>query len=319
MAASRNGWLNPALRAQTRGAAFLLAAFCAAAAGGVGLGVTLQLTVLLGGMALVGVPHGAFDHLVARPVLAPQLGAVWWVPFGAGYFGLAALVGLAWWVAPAWTLAGFLAASVVHFGLGDVEDGLAPRAVPRWLAVLVYGATPILLPVALHPDAAAPVLAGLADVPVPAMVAALHPAAWLLPAWAAAFGWVLWAAHREGLGVAERLLTLTAFVVLPPLLAFGLYFTAGHAMRHVLRLGAWYSPVDGRRAAGWLLRTIVPWAVGTALVGVALAWRGDDLTAAVLVPAFRAIAALTLPHMIVTGWLDHASSRVEALSPEPLA
>lgn len=314
MAPISHGWLKPALRAQTRGAALLLAAFCAAAAMGVRFGMAAQLAVLLGGMVLVGVPHGAFDHLVARPVLSPRLGPVWWVPFGAGYFGLVALVGLAWWVAPAWTLAGFLAGSIIHFGLGDVEDGLAPRAVPRWAAVVLYGATPVLLPIALHPDLAAPVLAGLADVSVPAMVAALHPVAWLLPAWAVAFGWVLWAAHREGLGVGERLLTAAAFIVLPPLLAFGLYFTAGHAMRHVLRLGAWYAPTDGRRAARWLLRTIVPWAAGTALVGVALAWRGEDLTAAVLVPAFRAIAALTLPHMIVTAWLGEAGNGAQIVS-----
>lgn len=314
MATSSHSWLNPALRMQTRGAALLLAVFCAAAAVGVRFGMAAQLAILLGGMVLVGVPHGAFDHLVARPVLSPRLGPAWWVPFGAGYFGLAALVGLAWWVAPAWTLAGFLAGSIVHFGLGDAEDGLAPRAVPRWAAVLVYGATPVLLPIALHPDMAAPVLAGLADVSVPAMVAALRPAAWLLPVWAVAFAWVLWAAYREGLGVAERLLTAAAFVMLPPLLAFGLYFTAGHAMRHVLRLGAWYAPTDGRRAVRWLLRTIVPWAIGTAVAGVALAWRGDDLTAAVLVPAFRAIAALTLPHMLVTAWLGETDTSAQRMS-----
>ena len=309
MAASGDGWLTQALRLQTRAAAVLLALFCAAGAAGVPFGMKAQLAILLAGMVLVGVPHGAFDHLVARPVLASRLGQAWWVWFGAGYVGLAALVGVAWWVAPACTLAGFLAVSVLHFGLGDAEDGLAPRTVPRWLAVAVYGGLPLLLPIALHPDAAAPVLAGLADVPVPVMVAALRPALWLLPWWALGFGVVLLAAWREGIGVGERLLTAAAFITLPPLLAFGLYFTAGHAMRHVLRLGAWHAPAGGWRAGRWLLQTIVPWAVGTALAGVALAWRGEDLTAGVLVPAFRMIAALTVPHMIVTAWLEPAEAR----------
>ncbi len=309
MAATGNGWLIPALRVQTRGAAWLLAAFCVAAACGVRFGTAAQMAVLLGGMVLVGVPHGAFDPFVAESVLAPRFGPGWRWRFGAAYAGLTLLVLAAWWVAPAWTLVGFLAISTVHFGLGDAEDGLAPRAVPRWLAVVAYGGLPVLLPLAAHPDAAAPVLAGLAGVPVPAMVDALRPALWLLPVWAAAFAWVLWVAWRERLGVAERLLTAAAFVLLPPLLAFGLYFTAGHAMRHVLRLGAWYAPGDSGRAARWLLRTIVPWAGGTALAGLALAWRGNDLTAAVLVPAFRVIAALTVPHMVVTGWLGTAESK----------
>lgn len=301
MAPAGTGWLSSALRAQSAAASALLAVFCVAGLAGVPFGMGVQLALLLGGMALVGVPHGAFDHLVAQPVMRPRLGPAWWALFGAGYFGLAALVGMAWWAAPGWTLCGFLAASIVHFGLGDLEDGLAPASVPRGLAVLAYGALPVLLPVALHPDAAAPVLAGLAGMAVPDMAAALRPAVWLLPAWAVLFGWVVFTARYRG--VAERLLTAAAFVLLPPLLAFALYFTAGHAMRHIVRLGAWYDPADRGRAARWLAWTIVPWAFGTALAGVALAWRGDDLTASVLVPAFQAIAALTLPHMVVTSWL----------------
>jgi hypothetical protein len=36
-------------------------------------------------IVLVGFPHGAFDHLVARPVLAQHLGRFWWAPFGLAY------------------------------------------------------------------------------------------------------------------------------------------------------------------------------------------------------------------------------------------
>jgi len=52
----------------------------------------------------------------------------------------------------------FLAGSVLHLGLGDTDDGLLPDRVPRWLGIVTYGALPILLPVALHPAAVAPVL-----------------------------------------------------------------------------------------------------------------------------------------------------------------
>ena len=304
MAATGGRWLAPALRAQSDGAAVLLAVFCSAALAGVVFSMPAQLAVLLGGMVLVGVPHGAFDHLVARPLLQPRLGRQWWVPFNAAYLGLAGLIGLAWWLVPAPMTAVFLAASIVHFGLGDGEDGLAPAAVPRWVAVLVYGAVPVLLPVALHPDAAAPVLAGLAGVPEPAMVDVLRRAVWLLPVWAGAFAGVLWLAWRQGLGVAERLLTAAAFILLPPLLAFGLYFSAGHAMRHVLRLGAWHAPNDGRAAARWLAWTLLPAAAATSAVIGALVWWGTDSINSVLVPVFRIIAALTFPHMIVTAYLE---------------
>ncbi len=296
-------WLAPALRVQGAVAAGVMAAFCAASLAGARFGGAAQLAVLLGGVVATGFPHGAFDHLLARPVLRPRLGRAWAAPFLAGYAGLAGLVGLAWLVAPVATLAAFLAASVVHFGLGDAEDGLAPDGVPRGVAVLAYGALPLLVPMALHPAEAAPVLAALAGVADPAMAHALRAAAWLLPAWGAAFAWVLVAARREGRGVAERLATAACFALLPPLLAFGLYFALGHSVRHMLRLGAWHSPGCGRDAARWLARTAAPAGVACAAGLAALAAAGHDTTVTLLAPGFRVIAALTLPHMIVTTWL----------------
>lgn len=309
MAASGHRWLGPALRVQSWAATAVAAGFCAAALAGVRFGAGVQLGVLLGGIVLTGFPHGAFDHLVARPVLAPHLGRRWWAPFLAGYLGLAGLVCLAWWAAPAATLAGFLAASVLHFGLGDAEDGLAPSGVPRPVAVLAYGALPLLLPMALHPGEAAPVLAALAEVPAPLMQDALAGVLWLLPAWAAAFAWVVLAARRERRGVAERLATAAGFALLPPLLAFGLYFGAGHSVRHLLRLGAWHDPRDPRAAARWLARVVLPAGAACAAGLGALALLGQDTVADVLAPCFRVIAALTLPHMVVTAWLDRPGCR----------
>lgn len=295
--------LDAAMRVQSAWAAGLMAGFCVAALAGVRFGAGAQVGVLLGGIVLVGFPHGAFDHLVARPLLRPRLGRWWWVPFGAGYVGLAGLVLLAWWAAPAVTLAGFLAASALHFGLGDAEDGLAPRRVPLAVSVLAYGALPLLLPMALHPAEAAPVLAALAGVPVEAMQDALATAAWMLPAWAAAFALVVSAAVRERRGVLERLAMAAGFVLLPPLLAFGVYFGAGHAVRHVLRLGAWHGGTP-RAAVRWLALTMLPAAAVCAAGIGALALLGRDTAADVLAPMFRVIAALTLPHMLVTAWLD---------------
>ncbi len=297
-------WLGPALRLQTAVAAGVMAAFCLASLAGWRFGAAAQLGVLLSGIVVTGFPHGAFDHLLARPVLEPWLGRTWSLLFLAGYVGLAGLVWLGWQTMPAATLAAFLAASVVHFGLGDAADGLAPARVPRAVAVLAYGALPLLLPMALHPAEAAPVLAALGDVSVPVMEHALHGTAWLLPAWWAAFGWVVIAAWRERRGVAERLVTAGCFVLLPPLLAFGLYFAFGHAVRHMLYLGAWHNRRDRVAAARWLARTAVPAGIVCAVGLAALAAAGRDTTVALLMPSFRIIAALTLPHMIVTTWLE---------------
>jgi Brp/Blh family beta-carotene 15,15'-monooxygenase len=316
MVAPGRRWLGSALRMQSGLAATVIGCFSVLGAAGVGFGIGLQLGVLLGGIVLVGFPHGAFDHLVARPILRHRLSRRWWVPFLAGYLGLAGLVGLAWTFAPAATTAGFLAASVLHFGLGDTADGLAPDRVPRFFTLLTYGALPILLPAAFHPEGAAPVLAALARVEPGVMQHALSRAVWLLPAWAAAFAWIVTAAWRENRGTAERLATAAGFVLLPPLLAFGLYFGLGHSVRHVLRLGAWRDPWNFWAAMRWAARVILPAGVVCAAGLGGLALAGRDAVADLLAPGFQIIAALTLPHMIVTGWLDGSEDRPEVAGPE---
>ena len=304
MPAHSHRWLRPALRLQALAAGLALAVCSALAALGLHFDLGLQIGVLLTGIVLVGFPHGAFDHLVARPMLAPRLGRLWWAPFGLAYLGLAGMVWLAWVVAPLPTLVLFLAGSVLHFGLGDTEDGFVPSAVPRWVAVLAYGAVPILLPVAFHPVEAAPVLAAIGGVAAPAMTVALSRSIWLVPIWATVLAWVWHGARPQLAGAIITAISAASFVLLPPLMAFGLYFGLVHSPRHLLRLGAWHDPYDPRRASRWAACVVVPASLVCTLGIVGLVWTMHDTLIGMLVPTFRIIGALTLPHMLVTTWLN---------------
>lgn len=286
-----NGWLGPALRLHGWLAAGVVALACLAAPAPPSLPV--QAVLLLAGVVLVGMPHGAFDHQVAGRVLRPRLGRAWWAPFLAGYLALAGLVWLGWLLAPATTLGLFLAVSVLHFGLGDAGTPAG---------VVARGGLPILLPVALHPAAAAPVLAALAGVAPAAMAVALADARWLLLPWGAAF--LLWARTASWRERAETAAVGAAFVLLPPLLAFALYFCLCHSVRHLLRLGAMLAPGSIRAAWREVLRVGLPAALLCAGGAAALAAHGTE---AALPPLFRLLAALTLPHMAVTVWLEERS------------
>ena len=306
MGPTRHRWLIPALERQSLAARLAIGGFILLAILGAQFSLMLQLSVLLAGIILVGFPHGAFDHMVARPVLAPRLGQLWWGPFGVAYLGLAGLVWAAWTLAPILTLVLFLVGSVLHFGLGDTEDSLDQGRVPRWAAVLIFGAVPILLPVAFHPVQAAPLLGAIGNVTEPAMAQALSLSIWLVPAWIAAFVWLCWAGGRDRTDLSLLAITAICFGLLPPLLAFGLYFGLVHSPRHLLRLGAWHDPWDPYRAAVWAARVIVPAGIFCALGIGGLALVTPDVSTGLMVPIFRIIAALTLPHMIVTAWLGKA-------------
>ena len=311
MAPPRHRWLAPALRRQALVSSLVITGFIALAVGGMTFDLKWQIGVLIAGVVLVGFPHGAFDHLVAGPILAPRWGRFWWAPFGLAYLALTGAVMAAWAAAPLLTLAVFLAGSMLHFGLGDSEDELARRSSPRWVAVLTYGALPILLPLAFHPAEAAPTLAALGGVSVPDMASGLSQTIWATPIWAAAFVWL----HRGGgwrrPGSAVMAVSAAGFVVLPPLLAFGLYFGAVHSLRHLLRLAAWRAPFAPLRAARWALGVVAPASVICAIGGVGLAILAGEGLTGLLTPLFRILAALTLPHMIVTSWLRPAKDQAD--------
>ena len=110
---------------------------------------------------VLGVPHGALDGEIARPYLRARYGRLWFGVFAAPYLGLAAMVLLAWHVAPRLTLASFLAGSVWHFG--SDRPGHGKPSGHRGHA----GGLPIALPSLIHPVATARVFATVAQVAMP--------------------------------------------------------------------------------------------------------------------------------------------------------
>ena len=73
-------------------------------------------TVLIAGL-LLGLPHGAVDHLLPDARMGRSLRRR--VVVGGGYAALAVLTYLAFWAAPGAGLAVFVALSVWHFGTGE--------------------------------------------------------------------------------------------------------------------------------------------------------------------------------------------------------
>ncbi len=311
-------WLPSALQWHSWSMVLLLVAACIASRFGLGTQSLTVYCVLAIGTVLIGFPHGAFDHWVAARRLLPQLGPQWWLLFLVGYLGLTALVLLGWVYAPAVTLIVFLMMCVSHFGLGDVEDGLAPPSLPYSVAVFVRGGMPVLLPLSIYPEYTTSLLASLAALPVATLapvIRTLAPPLCLL--WFFGLCWFVIASLRLSddhakaaplwrIQSLELLMQAGAFILLPPLLALALYFCFGHSVRHVLRLGAWHAPFAKQQACHWLLRTLAPTAVLCAL-GLGVLWwlygrSGGAL--AVFVVGARLIAALTLPHMVVCLWLS---------------
>ena len=252
----------------------------------------LAWTAALAVVILLGVPHGALDGEVARPLLCPRFGRAWFLVFALPYLSLSAAVLLAWRVAPEATLAAFLTVSVLHFGAEDAGPG-------RPLEALARGGLPIALLVLLHPAAVARIFEVVTLVPMPVIPPWLQVGALV---WAVLLPFALMMLLSVGRwrAVVEMAVLSAFFVVLPPLSAFALYFVALHAPRHMVALAA-----DPRRAPrvrnlGEAVRRSLPVTALTLLLGAAL-WLLFPGSAPdrLLTLTLQGLAALTLPHLLL--------------------
>jgi Brp/Blh family beta-carotene 15,15'-monooxygenase len=244
----------------------------------------------------LGVPHGALDVEIGRSLFRPRWGRVWFPVFALPYLSLVALVLVSWRIAPDVTLAGFLLASVWHFGCEDA-DGLG-------LPALARGGLPIALPVLLHPAATARFLSavtGLAFATPPVWLTAASMF-WLVPA-------TMWIVQEA---TAQRVRSLAvpgaiacAFVALPPLTAFALYFVVVHAPAHTLALirHGTRIPRAATIAQAWALAALPT--ILTILIGAALwPFYSGALPVRLVCVTLQMLAALTLPHMLLDAWLN---------------
>lgn len=294
----------------------------------------LRYLPLAASLLLFGLPHGAVDHLApsqaaGRPVTRRAMGAV-----GGLYLLLGGAYAALWAVAPVVAAALFVVLTWVHWGQGDLyaldvlgSDHLDGRGV-RLGTLVVRGGLPMLVPLLRFPDRYRSVV----DAWVALFGRDLH-AAWLTAphvrlglgvAFAALTAGTLAVGYRRGgsrawrRDAAETLLLWGYFLVVPPLVAIGVYFCVWHSLRHIARLAS----VDERaRAAlahngplaalGRTGRNAVPLTVVSVCLlvgfGVVVGVGREPPALAALYLVF--IAVLTLPHVVVVAWMD----RTEAL------
>ncbi|WP_229114253.1 Brp/Blh family beta-carotene 15,15'-dioxygenase [Halapricum desulfuricans] len=302
---------------------------------GVRVPETIQYAVLLSTVLVLGLPHGALDHLTlprarGRPVTLRGVAG-----FSVAYLAVAGVYGLAWLLAPTASFVGFVLLTWFHWGQGDrahlaviadashLKDPLTNR-----LTLLVRGGLPMVVPLLGFPGAyesVATTVVGLFD---PA-----GSAAWLAPVFepttrlavGLGFGSVTLVTLALGYRVAddrrgwrvdaiETALLWTFFLTVPPILAIGIYFVVWHSLRHLARLvaiddGATTALARGEtgRLLGRVGRDAFPMTAGALVLfgAIAVAVPNEPGSLASLGGVYLVLlAVLTLPHAGVVTALD---------------
>lgn len=320
-----------------RPVALLFGALILVGVTGIDIPLPVQYLPFVVSLVLLGLPHGAVDHLVPGR-LAGVRTAVSVSAVVAVYVVLGAAVLAGWAFAPALVAVGFIALTLFHWGQGDLyvlvrwygAEHLRHRGL-RAGALLVRGALPMVVPLLAHPDVYRRVLEQAASLFAPASAQALEwltspgtrmVAAVLFVGGAAAYLVTSSRSVRTRPGrrawrvdAGEIVLLGVFFCTVPPILAVGLYFCLWHSLRHIVRLelidDATRRELDPPALQAAIVRfcaaaaplTFV--AIGMLLALTALLWQDGAEPTALLGPYLVLLSALTLPHVVVVTWMDH--------------
>ena len=261
-----------------------------------------QIIALGSFVVLLGLPHGALDHRVATSLwsLSTLRGHTL---FFAGYIGLAVAVLTVWIIASNIALAAFLIYSAVHFS-DDWRDDLG-----MWQS-FPLGISVIALPSLVFQSDVAELFGFLTSTQVATLFAKIMHDIAIVAIAVSAFCLVL--NFRTALWVTlEYSLLVAAALVTPPLIYFVIYFCGLHSPRHFVQTVAQLrlTPMQGLRASLPILTATL---VLTTFGAVTLTSFNSTLQTTVLQIVFPGLAALTVPHMLLTA--AFRSVRKEALA-----
>jgi Brp/Blh family beta-carotene 15,15'-monooxygenase len=259
-----------------------------ASAWGISPGTPLILILLVAGVVILGLPHGALDPLVAMQLWSARQSFTL-VRFLLVYTGVAGLCVAIWMIAPNAALVGFLIISAYHFGSdwdgrctawGQVAFGMSIVSVST-----LFKANQVE---AIYTQLGASVAHQIVIVSQVIAVAAIVAA--------------LFAASSRSKFRASNLLELSTVLVgglvLPPLLFFTCYFCLLHSPRHLMQTAG----ALGLRGVRDTARAAAPTVLATLVLGIGL-WivlPGSIYSQKVVQLVFIGLAALTAPHMLLT-------------------
>ena len=291
------------------GVAVILSLFFTALLGSDNLNWQITLAVIA---LIIGIPHGALDHLVALPKGQPVKMALFVI-----IYVLIAVAAV--WAILRWNVLGFqlvVIMSAAHFGVGDaafiaeserLNNGVSKSLIDRLIYAIPAGLLPVFIPLTSDLTSSAlaqvnPKLINWAG----SNTNLIHLSV-LLVAATSIFILIL---KRDDKSAIDLTLLAALSILTPPLVAFAIYFGLWHALRHTARLTlnlpksiAAYQNNDLRRAFLQAVLPGTPALIGTFIVAGILAATNPD-NSRLLWSILVVIWALTVPHMIVTAKLD---------------
>jgi len=277
------------------------------------ISISIQITVAVIAL-LVGIPHGAIDHLITIPRESRNR----FVIFILFYILLAIAAGF---VISIWNLVGFqliVVISALHFGFGDAaykNEWNESRGIGKdsFLKLCAYalpaGFLPVILPLT---DPRALAALNRINPEIADWSGSLNQSLRNLTLALALVGFLFLLLIKNFQSSIDLFLLITLSLLVPPLIAFALYFGCWHAVRHTARLvpklpKAILFARSGNSLKAFL-SAVIPGlyaVIGSIFIALGLmVFRPEYFDTGLLWTVLVIIWALTIPHMLTTAKFD---------------
>ncbi len=279
------------------------------------LDISISIQIIIAVIALlVGIPHGAIDHLITIPRESRNR----FVIFILFYILLAIAAGF---VISIWNLVGFqliVVISALHFGFGDAaykNEWNESRGIGKdsFLKLCAYalpaGFLPVILPLT---DPSALAALNRINPEIADWSGSLNQTLRNITLALALVGFLFLLLIKNFQSSIDLLLLITLSLLTPPLIAFAVYFGCWHAVRHTARLvpklpKAILFARSGNSLKAFL-SAVIPGlyaVVGSIFVAFGLmVFRPEYFDTGLLWTVLVIIWALTIPHMLTTAKFD---------------
>lgn len=268
---------------------------------------SVSLWVLLASVVVVGIPHGAIDHIIAAELYELNQTVKDHLMFYASYLLVMMVVGALWILLPAGGMILFLLISIYHFGQADMEDFMPGREPGfrihylnrGWLIIglILFSDTTITLPIIEDAIRVEPgTVAGFVPEAETAVVSTL--AIYLTISVA---GMLSGTIHRKRAYLTDSIILIACLLVTGPLIGFAIYFALWHSSGHIREMRTYFDSLKKPLSIAGFYKKAAPFTlVSFAGLGL-LFWINSrlGLENQFITLMFILISVLTLPHMLI--------------------
>ncbi len=253
---------------------------------------------------ILGVSHGALDHLRGKKIFKPVFQKSWFLLFYPGYISLSLVVILCWILFPAITLLLFLFIASYHFGEEDLRFFLNGNGFIFNILSFLKGFLIITLSFHYSFDSTSMFFEYLL---VPQEfyknIVQYKSLFFSMNLILLVIGLIFLLKNQLDklvLILLEILLIVLSFIYLPLILAFSLYFCFLHSSKHMIGLSRELDPKNIMNGLKLFSIKAIPLTLLTAIIAIVVVYYLDqNLSKNIVQTIFIGLASLTLPHILL--------------------